>query len=149
MAETLTSTRMSTPADRVDTARRIVNRLNGLLDTWSTWTDVERSETVDPLVMATISRLATSSASILPPDYGDDLILLALSGTEPQALTKGDTAYPTVRQVQQYVTLMLDALVTEFHLEDQSPPQHPPAAGSARRVYTATVAAKERADKRM
>lgn len=131
---------MSDPAGRAETARRIVNRLNGLLETWARWSDAERDGDVDSVVMATISRLAKSSASILPPDYGDELILLALSGTEPQVLSAGGTSYPTVRQVQQYVTLMLDALVTEFQLEDERPPPYPQAAGQTRRVLTARIA---------
>lgn len=136
---------MARSSDPVEAARRIVNRLSGLLETWAQWSDAERDGPVDDLVVATISRLAKSSADILPPDYGDDLILLALSGLEPEVPPEDKVAESqlNVRQAQQYVTLMLDALVSEFHLEGETRPPSPLAPPS-RRAITAKVSKKRR-----
>lgn len=132
---------MSRQSD-AEKARRVVNRLDGLLRVWADWTEDERAKPADDLVLSTIASLATASLAVLPREYGDDLPFIALSKvsiTSDIGRDESDEnpARLRVRQVQQYVTLMLDALVAEFDLESSGLP--PSSASQPHPVVTARI----------
>lgn len=126
----------------------MVNRLDGLLRLWAEWTDEERAKPIDDLVLGTVARLARVCLELLPEEYGDELTLLALSGVKispdfvPRDEADEDSTRLRVRQVQQYVTLMLDALVTEFELESEGP--ETPMVAQPMHVVTAHIPNRDR-----
>lgn len=118
----------------------MVNRLDGLLRVWADWTEDERAKPADDLVLSTIASLATASLAVLPSEYGEDVTFIALSKVSITSDIGRDEADENparlrVRQVQQYVTLMLDALVAEFDLESSGLP--PSSASLPHPVVTA------------